>query len=134
MFEHNFTLLLSEEKLSEFHDLMIQTDYENMNEFLNFCITIGIYNHIRDNANYLIECKKSNTDSNKWKELEYKRVTDSDGFLTDYTLYQKENRYVCIFGDKELYTPYNSEPDFTTENRSIAFEWFNLYEGFTDDI
>lgn len=73
-----------------------------------------------------------------FEQMAHKMVMDSDGFMTDYTLYSAENEnggafYVCIFGDKELYTPDEDEPDFTTESREEAFEWFENYNGFDED-
>lgn len=74
----------------------------------------------------------------EYTELDSKSVLDSDGFYTDYTLYQCEDSegnitYVCIFGDNELYTPDNSDPDFETEDEDEAYEWFESYEGFDED-
>lgn len=73
-----------------------------------------------------------------YEQLAHKMVMDSDGFMTDYTLYSAENEnggafYVCIFGDNEMYTPDEDEPDFITEDRREAFEWFDSYNGFDDD-
>lgn len=76
----------------------------------------------------------------EYTELDSKSVLDSDGFYTDYTLYQCEDSegnitYVCIFGDNELYTPDNSDPDFETEDEDEAYEWFESYgESDEDDI
>ena len=74
----------------------------------------------------------------EYVELDSKSVLDSDGFYTDYTLYQCEDEYgnllyVCVFGDKELYTPEDSEYDFESESEDEAYEWFESYEGFEDD-
>lgn len=66
-----------------------------------------------------------------WEELDRKTVLDSDGFITDYTLYynEDEGRYVCIFGDSDYYTPENSDPDFECETEREAREWFDSYRG-----
>ena len=68
-------------------------------------------------------------------ELDSKSVKDSDGFLTDYTLYYDYDlgEFVCIFGDKELYTPDNSEPDAEFETEREAREWFDDYNGFENE-
>ena len=134
MYEHNYTLYLSEEKVENYKKLMEKTGYDDLNDFLNAFITIGIYKHIEFNADMFIKAN-DNLKEPKWKELACKCVTDSDGFLTEYTLYQKakENYYICIFGDKEIYTPENEEPDYSTNNRSEAFDWFNSYDGFEDE-
>ena len=74
----------------------------------------------------------------EYVELDSKSVLDSDGFYTDYTLYRCEDEYgnltyVCVFGDKDLYTPEDSEYDFESEDEDEAYEWFESYEGFEDD-
>lgn len=72
-----------------------------------------------------------------WQELRSKSVEDSDGFLTDYTLYYDADidSYMCIFGDKELYNPDNTEPDWEGDDRSQADEWFDSYNtDYEDDF
>lgn len=68
----------------------------------------------------------------QWIELDHKMVYDYDGFTTDYTLYKSldGDRFVCIFGDKDLYYPENTDPDFECETEREAREWFEDYEGF----
>ena len=70
-----------------------------------------------------------------WEWLATKDVTDSDGFVTDYSLYRNRDTglYVCIFGDKDLYRPGETYYDFETENEQEAWEWFDSYNGFEDD-
>lgn len=65
-----------------------------------------------------------------WEFLGVKQVKDTDGFWTDYTLWVNHETgvYVCIFGDSDLYTPENSDPDFETESEFEAYEWFNDYD------
>lgn len=69
-------------------------------------------------------------DSDEWEEIASKQVQDFDGFWTDYTLYynESEGRFVCIFGDKDLYDPTNADPDFECEEKWEAFEWFDDYD------
>lgn len=71
----------------------------------------------------------------EWEEVASKQVLDSDGFWTDYTMYynEDEGRFVCIFGDKDLYNPTNAEPDFECEEKWEAFEWFEDYDTGEDD-
>lgn len=69
----------------------------------------------------------------QWKELDCKQVPDSDGFTTDYTLYTDGSKFVCIFGDKEVYLPDDEEFDYETENEEDAREWFRNYEGTGDE-
>ena len=73
-----------------------------------------------------------------WEEIKSKQVEASDGFMTDYTWYVKYNEdgsetHVMIFGDKDLYTPVNSEPDAEFDGEDVAREWFNAYNGFAED-
>lgn len=91
----------------------------------------------------LIECVNSSAitsstydeDDTSWILLERKSVPDADGFYTDYCLYQNEDEteYVCIFGDREIYTPDNKEPDAEFDTYEEAKEWFDDYEGFVDE-
>ena len=71
----------------------------------------------------------------KWKRLLTKSVNDSDGFLTDYSMWYNdgEKRWVFIFGDSDIYDPTNTDPDWETENPEEAREWFLDYKGFEDD-
>lgn len=72
-------------------------------------------------------------DVGNWTELDHKSVPDSDGFDTDYTLYTDGQKFVCIFGDKEIYLPDDGEFDYETENEEDAREWFKNYTGIGDD-
>lgn len=71
----------------------------------------------------------------EWKRLLTKSVNDSDGFLTDYSMWYNdgEKRWVFIFGDSDLYDPTNTDPDWETENPEEARQWFLDYKGFEDD-
>lgn len=73
--------------------------------------------------------------SSEWTYLSSKSVPDSDGFYTDYTLYTNLDRskFICMFGDNDLYEPDEDYADFETEREDEAWEWFNSYEGITDD-
>jgi len=70
-----------------------------------------------------------------WVELESKSVRDSDGFLTDYTLYYNEmtGEYACMFGDKDIYRPGDGYFDWEGESEDEAYEWFECYSGPGDD-
>ena len=93
---------------------------------------------------YFDECRanqfsdEDDIDLGDWEEMESKQVEDSDGFMTDYTWYVKDNEdgsetHVMIFGDQDLYTPMNSEPDAEFDGEDVAREWFNAYNGFAED-
>lgn len=65
-----------------------------------------------------------------WQLLRRKDVMDWDGFWTEYSLYKSEDgsKYVCVFGDSEIYTPENGDWDFETEFATEAIEWFENYD------
>lgn len=68
------------------------------------------------------------------REIATKQVRDSDGFWTDYTLYEMlDGGYGCIFGDKDVYTPETSYWDETFDSREEAINWFDNYTGFDDE-
>ena len=73
----------------------------------------------------------------RWTEVDSKSVIDSDGFTTDYTWYTDGNEHICIFGDKDLYTPDNTTPDvdgfYGEEGAKAMADWFNSYRGFDED-
>ena len=81
---------------------------------------------------YIVESKKI-TES-RYIEVDSKQVDDIDGFTTDYTMYfdTEDNKYVFIFGDKDLYTPETKDADWEEENENAAREWFDSYEGFNE--
>lgn len=69
-------------------------------------------------------------------ELTSKQVPDSDGCMTDYTMYRDTftGEYVFVFGDKEAYTPENSEADWNCDTEAEAWNWYNDYKGFEESI
>ena len=70
----------------------------------------------------------------RYRLVDKKMVYDYDGFTTDYCLYQdlEENKYITIFGDSDIYSPENSEPDAEFDDIDSAEEWFENYHGFDD--
>lgn len=66
-----------------------------------------------------------------WEMIDRKIILDYDGFNTEYTLYynEEEGRYVCIFGDSDIYTPETADPDWEGETYEEAREWFDDYKG-----
>lgn len=78
---------------------------------------------------------QANQDYSRYEEIASKQVYDSDGFTTDYTMYEDNvlDEYIFIFGDKDLYRPEDTEPDWTADTEEDAWNWFNSYEGFTED-
>ncbi len=68
------------------------------------------------------------------REIATKQVRDSDGFWTDYTLYEMlDGGYGCVFGDKDIYTPETSYWDETFDSYEEAINWFDNYTGFDDE-
>lgn len=66
--------------------------------------------------------------------IDRKTVYDADGFTTEYSWYKcPDGENIFIFGDSDWYTPENEEPDYETSDDDVAREWFDSYEGFTDD-
>lgn len=75
-------------------------------------------------------------DEETWDYLKSKQVTDSDGMLTDYTLYVNSDgsRYICMFGDNDVYEPDPAYADWEGDSEEEAYEWFNNYtSGYEDD-
>lgn len=82
-------------------------------------------------------------EDNDWTELASKSVKDSDGFITDYTLYRYDGDpddvefpYLCMFGDKELYGPDEGYADWSGETEEEAWDWFDNYgeeDGYSTD-
>lgn len=79
-------------------------------------------------------------DDSKWEELRTKHVLDSDGLLTDYTLYVNSDgsQYICMFGDKDIYEPDPDYADWEGDSQEEAYEWFDSYsvgdDEYSDDI
>lgn len=92
-------------------------------------------------------------------ELDSKPVRDSDGFWSEYTMYMEVvcpttdwvkflksdrarkgdipdewiDRYVFIFGDRDMYEPEDGGFDWECESEKEAYEWFDNYNGFEDE-
>lgn len=65
--------------------------------------------------------------------IDSKEVTDSNGFITEYTWYKSEDgNNVFVFGDPDMYRPEDGNFDYETENDELAQEWFSSYTGFED--
>lgn len=70
-----------------------------------------------------------------WEMVSSKSVHDTDGWVDDYSLWHdiENDRWCCIFGDNDLYDPYNAEPDAEFDSEDEAIEWFDNYYGPGDD-
>lgn len=79
------------------------------------------------------------SEESMWKELSSKMVPDSDGFYTDYTLYESTDpeatgcAYICMFGDKDVYQPDAGYADMEFDDLSEAEDWFYSYQGLLDE-
>lgn len=73
----------------------------------------------------------SSTDISDWEKLDSKSVPDLDGFYTDFTLYKQKGAeyYVCILGDSDMYDPDNADPEWETESREEAIDFFEGFDG-----
>lgn len=78
---------------------------------------------------------KETFDTDKYRKIISKKVMDSDGFYTDYTMYYNpdEDNYFFMFGDEDVYSPDPDYADWTCETNEEATEWYNNYNGFEDD-
>lgn len=76
-----------------------------------------------------------NTCGDRYYRIAIKNVTDSDGFLTDYTWWYDAatDQHLFIFGDSEMYTPEDSSPDWETDSEETAQEWWDNYVSPYDD-
>ena len=70
----------------------------------------------------------------RYVELDSKQVPDSDGFMTDYTMYRDTvtGEYVFVFGDKDRYRP-EDRTDWECDSEEEAQEWFDSYSGIDDN-
>lgn len=76
---------------------------------------------------------QASDDVSDWQEVASKQVLDSDGFLTDYTMYTDGEIYIFMFGDKDIYEPDRDYADWKADSEDRAWEWFNSYSGFEDE-
>lgn len=88
---------------------------------------MNIYETIKESLNEGIG-------TSRFVEVDKKPVEDSDGFMTDYTLYHdtENDKYVTVFGDQDLYKPEDENFDMEFDTEVEAKEWFATYEGFKE--
>ena len=69
-----------------------------------------------------------------WQLVDHKSVPDSDGFNTDYAMYtDNSGKYICMFGDMDVYGPDEDYADWEGDSEAVAYEWFDNYEGLVDE-
>lgn len=85
--------------------------------------------------NYLNHLDSATDATNSWEYVTSKSVPDSDGFATDYTMYKNTytGKYICMLGDNDVYEPDEAYADFECDSEAEAYDWFNSYEGFSED-
>lgn len=128
--------------------LMGRAEFEDHYTIESKSITSGQnYNHISDFNKFwsdmtdeytsypLSDHEDSETDlddddDSEWKYIKSKSVLDSDGFYTDYTLYQNvlTGEFICMYGDNDVYEPDPDYADWSGDSEQEAMEWFDNYE------
>lgn len=65
----------------------------------------------------------------QFTEIASKRVTNSQGIKTDYTMYRdiETGEYVFVLGDKDIVLPSEDTLDWSCRYESEAWEWYNDY-------
>lgn len=104
------------------------------------------YDHWMDEADFSVENYEDDevesavdideeTEDPEWTMLNKKFVRDSDGMLTEYALYtnQDEDKYICMFGDTDVYPPDEMYADAEFDTEDEACEWFDNYVGPRDE-
>lgn len=119
-------------------DVRVEKTLNNIIEFIDtmkkdmkwYDLENYLFEH--DLAELLSDSIDDDDELNGWQKLASKEIIDFDGFITDYSLwynpYSKDDKYVCIYGDDELYTPLTADPDFSCETEQEAWEWFEDYD------
>lgn len=80
--------------------------------------------------------KNESYDSGDWELVKTKSVYDSDGFLTEYSMWYNKDTgaYNFIFGDSDIYTPDTADFDWEDiYDKDLADEWFDNYTGFGEE-
>lgn len=80
--------------------------------------------------------KNESYDSGNWELVKSKSVYDSDGFLTEYSMWYNKDTgaYNFIFGDSDIYTPDTADFDWEDiYDKDLADEWFDNYDGFGEE-
>lgn len=69
-----------------------------------------------------------------WRFIKSKDVRDSDGFMTEYSMYLLDDgTYGFVFGDRDLYDPSTSYLDYVCDTKEEALNWFDNYTSLADD-
>ena len=81
------------------------------------------------------ELEHHNNGDEHYEEIATKEIRDSDGFLTEYTMYHDlwKDKYLFMFGDRDMTDPEEDYADYECDTREEADEWFESFNGFEDD-
>ena len=81
------------------------------------------------------ELEHHNNGDEHYEEIATKEIRDADGFLTEYTMYHDlwKDKYLFMFGDKDITDPEEDDADYECDTREEADEWFESYKGFEDE-
>ena len=81
------------------------------------------------------ELEHVNNGDEHYKEIATKEIRDADGYLTEYTMYHNlwKDKYIFMFGDRDVTDPDDKYADYECETREEADEWFESYKGFEDE-
>ena len=81
------------------------------------------------------ELEHVNNGDEHYEEIATKEIRDADGFLTEYTMYHDlwKDKYLFMFGDKDVTEPDEDYADHECDSREEADEWFESYKGFEDE-
>lgn len=111
--------------ITQTNDGLVESVYSSSHEFDDDVDALSYYYNEEDIRDAL---------NDVWEEKASKSVPDSDGFMTDYTMYRNINtgEYVFVFGDKDIYRPEDGYFDWECETEQEATEWFDNYNGFDD--
>lgn len=112
-------------------DLAIPGSIEIYDEEVNSCQSINADIDL-DASDPMSEV---NEDSDNWEQIDVKSITDYDGFSTDYSLWKNivTDHYACVYGDIEIYSPWEGDWDADFDTLDQAREWFDNYRGADED-
>ena len=103
------------------------------------CTAYDVYTFLTEEVNYddgdeiVFDDDAYNT--SHFEKIASKEVTDSDGFITEYTWYKDllTGKHVMVFGDSDIYLPEDHYYDAEFDTEEEAKEWFDSYTGFDDE-
>ncbi len=69
-----------------------------------------------------------------WEFIKSKDVRDSDGFMTEYSMYLLDDgTYGFVFGERDIYNPSTSYLDYVCDTKEEAINWFDNYTTEDDE-